>query len=295
MVNALFAIGGYMTCSALMLLVNKLSVHYLPAPSFVLLCQLLASALFTKLVSFLGYIPPVSFNLATAQKFYIVPFAFTGTIFANIKILEHANVETFIVFRASTPLIISILDYYFLGRHLPDRRSWMCLIFLLVGAMSYVYYDKFFSVTAYTWVLVWYVVFVFDQVYIKHVITKVEMSTWERVYYTNLIALLPLGISFMVNGEVYKLNSGDINSVSLFFLTVSCIIGTGISYFAFLAREALSAAYFTVVGNTCKVLTIILNHLYWDKHATPQGLMSLGVCLVAAAMYKQAPKRKILP
>ena len=30
----------------------------------------------------------------------------------------------------------------------------------------------------------------------------------------------------------------------------------------------------------------------WDKHASPPGLACLGVSLVAAALYQQAPKRQ---
>ena len=35
----IYAIGGYATCSSLMLIVNKLAGHLLPVPSFVLLAQ----------------------------------------------------------------------------------------------------------------------------------------------------------------------------------------------------------------------------------------------------------------
>jgi len=42
-----FAVCGYATCSSLMLIMNKLSVHFLPAPGFVLLLQLLTSAFAT--------------------------------------------------------------------------------------------------------------------------------------------------------------------------------------------------------------------------------------------------------
>lgn len=37
------------------------------------------------------------------KKFYMVAFVFLGTIFANMKTLQYANVETFIVFRSSAP------------------------------------------------------------------------------------------------------------------------------------------------------------------------------------------------
>lgn len=63
------------------------------------------------------------------KKFWIVAFVFLGTIFTNIKTLQYANVETFIVFRSSTPMLIAVLDYFFLGRELPDRRrASLCVV-----------------------------------------------------------------------------------------------------------------------------------------------------------------------
>ena len=40
------------------------------------------------------------------QSFFWVSVAFLACIFANIKTLQYCNVETFIVFRASTPVVI---------------------------------------------------------------------------------------------------------------------------------------------------------------------------------------------
>ena len=40
-----FAAGGYMICSSLMLITNKLAVHNLPAPQFVLFAQLFTSGI----------------------------------------------------------------------------------------------------------------------------------------------------------------------------------------------------------------------------------------------------------
>lgn len=40
-----FAAGGYMICSSLMLICNKLAVHNLPAPQFVLFSQLFCSGM----------------------------------------------------------------------------------------------------------------------------------------------------------------------------------------------------------------------------------------------------------
>lgn len=290
--TATIAVLGYMLCSSLMLIVNKLAVHHLPAPSFVLLSQLAASALACRALGIAGVIEVEPLKLEKVRQFWIVPLAFLGTVFANIKILQYANVETFIVFRSSTPLLISVFDYWFLGRELPSGRSWGCLALLLIGAVGYVANDKFFRVDTYFWVVVWFLVFSFDQIYIKHKIDTVKMSTWTQVYYTNILASPLLAMILVGTGEFDILSSAQhwTNS-SYFWLTMSAIMGVAIAYFSFLARGAVSATYFTVIGNTCKVLTVFINVFMWDLHASPMGLASLFVCLVGAYFYKQAPMR----
>ena len=63
----------------------------------------------------------------------------------------------------------------------------------VLGALVYVLTDSAFHVSGYTWVCVWYFVFCFDQIYIKHVCDSVKMdSNWGRVYYTNLLSSCPL-------------------------------------------------------------------------------------------------------
>jgi len=288
-----FALGGYMACSALMLLVNKLAVHHLPTPGFVLFCQLFASAIAVWVCGKLGYITVDPLEMGKVKQFWIVPVAFLGTVFANIKILQYSNVETFIVFRASTPLILSIVDYKVMGRELPSKRSWVCLLGLLAGALSYLHFEKgSMTANSYFWVVAWYLVFCFDQIFIKHITNTVEMTTWGRVFYTNLLPVVPLFVIMGSTGEFNSLNTFEFTRQSEFWLAVSCVCGVAISYFAFLARASVSATYFTVIGNTCKVITVSLNIFIWDKHATPEGIMSLMLCLFCAFMYEQAPKRR---
>jgi GDP-mannose transporter len=288
---ATVAVLGYMLCSSLMLIVNKLAVHHLPAPSAVLLSQLIASAVACRTLGLMGVIEVEPLNVDKIKQFWIVPFAFLGTVFANIKILQFANVETFIVFRSSTPLLISVADYFFLGRELPSGRSWACLGLLLVGSVGYVLNDKFFRVDAYFWVVIWFAVFSFDQIYIKHKVDTVKMTTWTQVYYTNALASPLLLVILISTGELAVLQVFTWTPMSIFWLLTSAVMGVAIAYFSFLARSAVSATYFTVIGNTCKVLTVFINVMMWDLHATPAGLFSLFICLVGAYFYKQAPLR----
>ena len=71
-------------------------------------------------------------------------------------------------------------------------------------------------------------------------------------------------------------------------LVASCLGGLGMSYFSFALRAVISATSFSVTGNVCKVLTILVNLLMWDNHAskspayfpcdTPRLVLPLSKC-----------------
>jgi len=280
-----------MLCSATLLIANKFAVHKLPAPSFVLFAQLAGTALVVKACASLGYIKCDALEKQKAMKFFPVAIIFLSTIFLNIKSLQYANVETFMVFRFSTPICISIADYMFLGRQLPGKRSWACLVALLVGSIGYAQNDSAFRIEGYTFCALWYAVFCMDQIYLKHITNTVKMeSNWGRVYYSNFLASVPLIFTFVGDAsEIDALKNMDLSA----FLAValSVVLGAAMSYFAWSARSLLSATSFTVVGNVCKLLTICINVFIWDKHASAFGIICLLFCLAAAYFYKQAPMR----
>mmetsp|Transcript_12177 Transcript_12177/g.16985 ORF Transcript_12177/g.16985 Transcript_12177/m.16985 type:complete len:323 (-) Transcript_12177:300-1268(-) len=287
-----FAVGGYMLCSATLLISNKLAVHMLPAPSFILFAQLMGTVLVVQGAGVMGYIQPDKLEMSKAMKFFPVALIFLSTIFLNIKSLQYANVETFMVFRFSTPICISVADYVFLGRQLPSKRSWACLVALLLGAVGYASTDSHFQIQGYTFCAIWYCVFCLDQIYLKHITNTVKMnSNWGRVYYSNLLASAPLIFTFA--GDTSELEAlKNCSSSALLTVMLSVVLGAAMSYFAWSARSLLSATSFTVVGNVCKLLTIVINVMLWNKHASPIGIVCLLFCLGAAYFYKQAPLRK---
>ena len=286
-----FAVGGYMLCSATLLISNKYAVYQVAAPSFILFAQLMGTAVVVKAFASMGKIECDALEKEKVKKFLPVAFIFLATIFSNMKCLQYANVETFMVFRFSTPIVVSVADYLFLGRKLPSPRSWACLLALLVGAFGYATTDSSFHVKGYTFCAIWYAIFCVDQIYLKHVINTVKMdSTWGRVFYSNFLAALPLVFTFINDPEEIEALK-NISSAASFAVFVSVALGVGMSYFAWMARSLLSAASFTVVGNVCKVLTIAINVSMWDKHASSFGVLCLMFCLVAAYFYKQAPMR----
>lgn len=286
-----FAVGGYMLCSATLLISNKYAVYKIAAPSFILFSQLMGTAIVVKAFAATGKIECDVLEKKKTMQFLPVALIFLATIFANMKSLQYVNVETFMVFRFSTPLVVSIADYLFLGRKLPSSRSWACLFALVVGAFGYATTDSAFVVKGYSFCAVWYVIFCLDQIYLKHITNTVKMhSNWGRVFYSNFLASVPLVFTFIFDAdEIAALKNISFDAAIAVFISVT--LGVGMSYFAWMARSLLSAASFTVVGNTCKVLTIAINVSLWDKHASPIGVACLMFCLGSAYFYKQAPLR----
>ncbi|GIL43517.1 hypothetical protein Vafri_1221 [Volvox africanus] len=281
----------YAFCSSLMLVINKVAIHYIPAPTFILSIQLLVSVLVVQLGHKAGWMVADKLDWAKVKVFVWVVVGFLGTLMANIKVLQNANVETFITFRSSTPLVLSICDYVWLGRALPSARSWICLVVLLVGSVGYVRVDADFRIDAYYWLVLWYAFFTFDTVYVKHMCDTVKMTNWGRVYYANLMASVPLLVLLPVLGEhnvVWALKWSLQGGVAL---ALSCLLGVAMSHASYLLREAVSATLFTIVGIICKVVTVIINAMIWDKHASPAGIGFLMLCVFAGTFYEQAPKR----
>jgi len=167
----------------------------------------------------------------------------------------------------------------------------MCLSGLLFGTLLYTMTDSAFEIHGYKWIGVWYAAFAFDQAYLKHVVETVKMTPFGGVLYQNTLGSVGLFAISVFGGEFDEdFHPWDWDSKILFPLFVSCLLGMGLSTFAYRARCMVSATSFAILGNVCKVVTVLLNWLIWDKHCTFEGLVGLGICLVCAYFYQQAPK-----
>ena len=283
-----FGIVAYASCSSMMLIINKVAVTFLPAPSVVLFCQLLTSAVAIKAMHEGGVVESDPLVAEKVKPFMLVAIAFLGALYTNVKTLQYANVETFIVFRSSTPIMIAFLDYVFLGRQLPNPRSWLSLMAILMGAIAYVFTDSNFEVKAYTWVAAWFIVFAFDQVYIKFAVDNVKLTPWGRSYYQHW-RWAGVCVGLLTENTVADF---DVDGSSL---SASCVAGVLMSYSQFLLRGLISATSFTVVGTMCKIGTVIINCMIWDKHASMEGLIALFVCIFSGLFYQQSPLRNPIP
>jgi GDP-mannose transporter len=290
------AIIGYSLCSSTLLLANKMVIEYLPLPSVVSFIQIISSAVAILVYKFLGgNVDGLEWSKLKAYSLYIV--AFVAAIYANMQALAHSNVETVIVFRACSPIAVTVVEYFFMDRAWPSFRSSMSLLVVAIGAVMYCTSDSEFALkgfSAYYWVVLYFFLITFEMTYGKKLTSSVKMeSIWGPVLYCNLLAALPMFLLGYVNGDYENLGEkiAEMPGTGAMILLFSCVAGTLIGYTGWLCRSMVSATTYTLVGVVNKFLTVLLNTFMWDKHSSPFGIFAVCVCLLAGTLYQQAPKR----
>ena len=164
-----------------------------------------------------------------------------------------------------------------------------------MGAYGYIHFDKEFESQgwlAYTWVSLYFCTLCFSMTFGKYVMNQVPLKNmWSSVVYTNVLGL-PMTLALgMFMGEMQALKSFTFNDVAILNILLSSVVGVGISWAGFKSRHLLSATSYTVVGVMNKMVTVAINSLIWEKHASMGGIVSLFICILGGLMYKQAPKR----
>lgn len=120
--------------------------------------------------------------------------------------------------------------------------------------------------------------------------TYMRMYTLTHPFPQNVLSIPPILILAVFNGDLAVL-SNPLPMSGLITLLLSCVAGMGMSYFSFALRAAISATSFSVIGNVCKILTIVVNLLIWDEHSDAVGTVALFACLFMGSFYREAPMK----
>lgn len=289
------ALLSYSACSSLMLIANKLAITSIPLPSLVTLVQLISCTAFIFALSARHPALVDKIEWVKVKPYLVYVASFSAGIYCNMKALEKSNVDTVIVFRCCTPLVVALMDSMFLGRELPNLRSCASLVLLMVGATGYVMSDSAFrmdGLAAYFWVTMYFFLLCFSMTYGKLVTDATPMrSMWGPALYSNLLSIPPTMLFGVVSHEWRNARGLEWTSGGAASLFASCILGIGISYTGWAARSMVSATTYTLVGVMNKMVTVAVNVLIWDQHASSTGLCWLSLCIGAGTIYQQAPMR----
>jgi len=126
---------------------------------------------------------------------------------------------------------------------------------------------------------------------VKHIFSVLKMTNWTRVYLNNFLSLLFQPFFFIFSSEQDKMKDLHFTPIGLFYLILSCLLGTCLAWSGTALRARLSATTFTVVGVACKVVTELANWLMWEKHANEMGLLALVACFVGSLLFVPAQSR----
>jgi hypothetical protein len=225
------AILGYSLCSSTLLLANKMVMVYLPIPSVVSFIQIITSTIAILVYQFCGgKVDALEWPKVKAYSLYIV--AFVAAIYANMQALSASNVETVIVFRACSPIAVTVIEYLFMDRAWPSFRSSASLLIVATGAILYCFSDSEFAlngIQAYYWVIIYFFLITFEMTYGKKLTSSVKMdSVWGPVLYCNLLAALPMFLLGYVNGDYENISEKlvEIPANGVLLLLFSCVAGT---------------------------------------------------------------------
>jgi len=148
--NILLSILSYSFCSATMLIINKALMGFLPPAQLATLQFLFAGII----VSLLGKLNLI--KLTPLEKANVIPYAkyagiFLFAVYSNMKTLQSSNVDTVIVFRSSTPIVVCLADTLLMGRVAPSLRSKVAMGCMGLGAFLYVLTDAAFKLGKILW------------------------------------------------------------------------------------------------------------------------------------------------
>ena len=98
--EAACAMLNFSLASSSLLLINKLCLHYFPVPALVSTLQFFSSSVTAIALMASGMVKPDHFEWSKVKPYLVYVGMFVATIYANMRALQHSNVETIIVFRA---------------------------------------------------------------------------------------------------------------------------------------------------------------------------------------------------
>jgi GDP-mannose transporter len=290
----------YSLCSSTLLVINKLAVQSVGSTSIVLIVQFVASVFAVILANAFrpNQVKLENFSRETFLAFSGVVILFCFCLYSNVKALELNSVETVIVSRALSPIGVSFLDFKFLGRELPNRKTFLALLSIAAGASVYAFGESDKSTSsvekesAHFWLVTYFIAITSEMAFVKFIIDSLPMTTWTRMYYNNLLSIPVIAMTGLITGD-FHISSIPFTNQSFCILVIAGLVGVAISYAGFHLRSLVSATSFTVVGVLCKLATVLISRLIWSRSFTYLGYFGLTICILAGCFYDQAPKRPI--
>ncbi len=293
----------YFLSSSALLVLNKVAITEIPNAPLLLLVQIVSTVVLVGAVGL--FLKNISFRPSgvVTKAYASVAVVFLLTLYSNFKVIDTVGVNTFVVLRCTTPLLVAVLDWRFLGRELPKGRSIPALLGIFVSGGTYAVSkvssapdsSVIFStpLESVFWSSVWLACFTLDMVYIKHVVDTHECNGLERTLYQNALAVPFVVLILLSPVETTGLRASvrGMTSRATLALLLSCVAGATLSFTGMTLRSEMSATVFTLIGIICKMASIILNEYFVEPENSFTTLFAVFSAILCSSLYKQAPLR----
>jgi len=285
---------AYFIVSSSMLLFNKECMAVLPAPCTVTLLQVTVTTVLIAAAWCCSLIEIQTVDRAVLSQYVLYALIFVLGINFTMRSLAVTNVETVLLFRSCSPVLVSFIDTLCLGREMPSRRSFLSMLCIVLGATWFAASELQTETSALdvTGVCVNTVNLILTATLMtwgKHVTESSDVSLTTSVFICNLTSVLPiLALAVLEKEHLIIREHRWLSAYAVGVLGTSCVMGTALSYLGWKMRVMMSAASFTVVGVLNKVLTILVNMMVWTDHAVWSSTIGLLLSLVGGSFYQQA-------
>jgi drug/metabolite transporter (DMT)-like permease len=207
-----------------------------------------------------------------------------------MKAIQLLSVETVMMFRSLTIVIVAAGDFMFLKSKITTRSIISCLMISL-GGLVYASNDLNFHLEGYIIGALYSFSMVVNSLYIKYCFNKhQEMNSWEKAFLNNILST-PAVIALSCFYENFRSLSVDMKSLSLggvISLILSCVMGFGISMSGTKCREVLSATSFDVLGSCTKYLTLALSTVILQAQNSVLSIVGICIALSGTVLYSPA-------
>jgi GDP-mannose transporter len=265
----------------------------LPAPCTVTLMQVTVTTILIAAAWCCALVDIQKVDRVILSQYALYSILFVLGINFTMRSLTITNVETVLLFRACSPILVSFIDTLFLSREIPSRRSFLAMLSIVFGATwfaaSELQTDRSITLLGVCVNSINLLLTVILMTWGKHVTDTTDVNLTTSVFICNLTSILPMLALVILEKEHLIIREHRWLSVyAVVILTTSCFMGTALSYLGWQMRAMMSAASFTVVGVLNKVLTILVNIMVWDDHVMWSSTIGLLVSLVGGSFYQQS-------
>eukprot|EP00755_Sulcionema_specki_P033408 Sspe_Gene.100684::Locus_75353_Transcript_1_1_Confidence_1.000_Length_1767::g.100684::m.100684 len=228
--EVIFLSAGFAVSSSLLVIINKWALLYFPYGNTLTAIQFAVSALVAYLIGVTNLDEVDHFEWVKVLNFMPAVCMFYVSVATNLKLLEVAHVDTYIVVRSCVPIFTLGLEMLVLRTPWPGVYSFLSLVLIAFGAVCYmVVNNKALNEQpqAYIYAFVYLCAFTVDQVLIKKIVMEVKLTRWGLVLYNNTLALVLWPLGLLITKEYKELMdlSFQLNEKAVPPVVISCIFG----------------------------------------------------------------------